>query len=1161
MTSLETYLRELRQERPAAVNETSYYGALRNLFNSIGDRLKPKVRYVITPKGQGAGLPDGGLYTATQLRRNADASPATTPPERGSVEVKGLKEEVEEIAEREQVRKYLERYRQVLVTNYRDFLLLGVDERGERVALERYTLAASEAEFWQVVEHPQRAAAEQGELFEEYLRRVMLHAAPLEKPEDVARFLASYARDAKARVERQKDLPALQSLRGALEEALGMKFEGDKGEHFFRSTLVQTLFYGIFSAWVLWSQKQEREGRRERFDWRTASWTLRVPMISALFSQLLTPARLEPLGLVEVLDWTGMVLNRIEDPAAFVRKFTEGHAVQYFYEPFLQEFDPELRKQLGVWYTPQEIVEYMVERVDTVLREELNVAEGLADENVYVLDPCCGTGAYLVEVLRRIERTMQECGEGATTGARLKQAAMSRVFGFEILPAPFVVAHLQLGLLLQTLDAPLAEAGAERVGVFLTNALTGWEPPKEPKTRLLFPELEEERDRAEEVKRERKILVVLGNPPYNAFAGTSPVEEQGLIEPYKEGLISKWGIKKFNLDDLYVRFFRLAERRIAEKTGRGVVCYISNYSYLSDPSFVVMRERFLREFDALWFDSMNGDSRRTGKLTPEGKPDPSVFSTEYNKEGIRVGTAIGLMLRRETRNNQPKVKFRQFWGVTKREDLLESLKLAVLDMQYTVVKPSVNNRLAFDLSSASSDYLSWPSVEELSQQPPIKGFLEARRGALIDIDKEALENRIQLFYDPTISWEELEAINSSLTDNFSDYQAKKVRAKVQAEESYDASRVRRYAIHPLDNQWCYLSNINPLWNRSRPELFAQCWQGNRFLVTRMKTEKGAKGSPLYFSSALVDYQVIARNVSVIPLQIRNNSTTKKDTKTLGLLDPDSNVKANLSYKALAYLSALGSDDPDADAEMAALVWMHALAIGYSPAYLTENADGIRGDWPRVPLPADADALRRSAELGRRVAAILAYDPADPSTNSPLLRGIITPPLRPEMKVLGVVSREGGGQLKPEQHEYALRANWGFSTPKGVMPGKGRVRERGYTEDERAAIIEGASALGIPEEGAFRRLGGRTSDVYLNEVGFWRNVPANVWNYHIGGYQVIKKRLSYREREVLGRDLSTAEVNEVRDMIRRIAALLLLEPALDENYRLVTQNTYSWPSAA
>lgn len=138
------------------------------------------------------------------------------------------------------------------------------------------------------------------------------------------------------------------------------------------------------------------------------------------------------------------------------------------------------------------------------------------------------------------------------------------------------------------------------------------------------------------------ILVVLGNPPYNAFAGTSPEEEAELVEPYKEGLQSKWGIKKFNLDELYVRFLRIAERRIAA-TGRGIVCYISSYSYLSDPSFVVARECLISQFDRIWIDSLNGDSRETGKRTPSGDPDPSVFSTPYNRAGIRVGTAVGLL--------------------------------------------------------------------------------------------------------------------------------------------------------------------------------------------------------------------------------------------------------------------------------------------------------------------------------------------------------------------------------------------------------------------------------------------------------------------------------------------------------------------------------------
>ncbi|PSP22530.1 MAG: DNA methyltransferase, partial [Cyanobacteria bacterium SW_8_48_13] len=187
------------------------------------------------------------------------------------------------------------------------------------------------------------------------------------------------------------------------------------------------------------------------------------------------------------------------------------------------------------------------------------------------------------EVINCIANTLEEKGEGALAMDDVREAATKRVFGFEILTAPFVVAHLQLGLALQNLGVPLSDE-KERVGVYLTNALTGWEPPDEEAKKkiqqleLNFPELNREREAADEVKRDKPILVVLGNPPYNAFAGTSPAEEEELVEPYKERLISEWGIRKYNLDDLYVRFFRLAEQRIAEKTGKGVVCYISNFS-------------------------------------------------------------------------------------------------------------------------------------------------------------------------------------------------------------------------------------------------------------------------------------------------------------------------------------------------------------------------------------------------------------------------------------------------------------------------------------------------------------------------------------------------------------------------------------------------------
>jgi hypothetical protein len=1008
MNPLETYPIELSEIRSsgAAVKETSYYGPLATLLNEIGKTLKPKVKCIINLQNQGVGMPDGGLFTRDQFQKAGDQEPmAGQIPARGVIEVKSTQDDAWVTADGEQVTRYWGKYRQVLVTNYRDFVLMGQDLTGQPVKLETYRLAESEPAFWDAARHPRRTAQEHGERLLEYLKRVMLHAAPLTGPQDVAWFLASYARDARARLE-GKDLPALAGLRAALEEALGLKFEGDKGDHFFRSTLVQTLFYGVFAAWVLWHKKNPLPSPQTRFDWRLTPWYLHVPMIRVLYEQVATPAKLGPLGLEEVLDWTASVLNRV-DRASFFSQFDEGHAVQYFYEPFLKAYDPELRKDLGIWYTPPEIVQYMVARVDTVLREELEIVDGLADPRVYVLDPCCGTGAYLVEVLKQIHATLKE-REDALTAQDLKAAALDRVFGFEILPAPFVVAHLQVGLLLQNLGAPLSEAEAERAGVFLTNALTGWEPPTGPKQHLMFPEMEAERDAAEEVKRDKPILVILGNPPYNAFAGVSATAEKILVEPYKEELISRWGIKKFNLDDLYVRFFGLAERRIAEKTGKGVVCYISNFSYLGDPSFVVMRQRFLSEFDALWFDCLNGDSRETGKVTPEGKPDPSVFSTEFNKEGIRIGTAVALMVRKATRDENPAVRFRQFWGVAKRADLLETLKASEFEAQYQQAKPEENNRFSFHPLSVESDYLQWPSITDLCKVRPFNGPVERRALALISIDRQPLASRIQLYFDSSISDDEIKKTYPSLMMTGNRIVGPEARKKILKEFEYNESCIVKYLFKPFDIRWCYLENLRPLFSEPSPQLLEQRFPGNRFLIIRETSVTESKSLPFYFSSFVCDYHSLVVEAKHVPLMIL--PTVSKGRPKLahpGLLDEireEQVPTANLSPPARSYLAALGLPDPDTDPKDAGLIWFH---------------------------------------------------------------------------------------------------------------------------------------------------------VYLNEVAYWRNIPAKVWGYYIGGYQVIKKWLSYRERGLLGRPLTMEEVREVTNMARRLAAIVLMEADLNDNYQQIKIEAFHW----
>ncbi|MCY1701585.1 type ISP restriction/modification enzyme [Deinococcus sp. SL84] len=1088
------YFAEVRavQATGAGVAETSYYPALFNLLNAVGASLKPRVYAVNHLSNLGAGIPDGGFFDASQLQRGEDAEALKGQlPSRGALEVKSPAEAVADIGTGQQVAKYLDLYGLVLVTNLRGFALY---RKGHTGPLESLELAPSADAFRALLNNESERAAVAAPLAE-FLTRALLTNAPLTTPEGVAWFLASYAREAKHRLERAP-LSELAPLRKALSEALDLSFEGEQGERFFRATLVQTLWYGLFSGWLLHTEKTPGQP----FNWRMAAWELHLPVMQGLFSQLANPSAQRSLNLTDLLDRTAATLERV-NLEAFSSRF-EGDAVQYFYEPFLAAYDPELRKQFGVWYTPADVVEYMVERVDQSLREDLGLSLGLADPSVYVLDPATGTGSYLTAALGRIERTLRAQPDWDDASAdELKKAATQRLFGFEIMPAPYVIAHMRMGQRLARSGAALE--GQERAAIYLTNALTNWHsaPP-----RLDMPELQAEQDAAQHVKQNQPILVILGNPPYSAFVGTSQDEEGGLIDEYKQGLVSEWGIKKFNLDDLYVRFFRVAERKIGQ-TGRGIVCFISPYSYLSDPSFVVMRRRLLAEFDLLSIDNLNGDSRETGKRTPDGLPDPSIFSTPLNRAGIRTGTAISLMVK-VGEGVEQRVSYREFWGAGKAEALRQSLSAG--GPAYEQAHPSLENRYSLKPIAESGEYGQWVKVVDLAGEN-YQGFAEDRRKGLIDTSLEKLSERIRDYFDKSVSFEKFSERYGLLNEDYVDFNARKAKKVAESELEFKPQNIIRYAIRPFDVQFAYHENAKPFWRRPRPEYKSQLWEGNQFLITRMNAGKKDEGYPVSFTASAIDYHFMAPNAVAIPILL-NSTSAQSD----GLFsDAPTSTRANLSLLARTYLSALGAPDPDSSPQAAALLWHHALAVGFSAAYLTENAAGVAADWPRIPLPATLEALQESARLGARVAELLDNPHAATA---------------PELGAVGRLKKVDGAAAAAQGYE--VRAGWGnLQRGSVVMPGRGRVQER--------------AASDLPSE-----LGGRVLDVSLNDGWVWENVPLSVWECTIGGYQVVKKWLSYREFGVLGRALTLDEAREVSRMARRLAELVRLASALDENYERV-----------
>ena len=1103
--AVEAYFTGLQLIRASggATDERSLYVPLANLLNAVGGTLQPKVFCVQEMADQGVGHPDFGLYTTQQVQKGKPKS--GQKPERGVIEVKPVEDDARLTARSDQVAGYWQGYRQVLVTNARDFILVGEDAAGHPVQLESFALAGSTSEFDAKLAKPRAFAHEVGPGLSEYLTRVLSHAASLTEPRDVAWLLASYARDGLARVERTGDAASLATLREALEESLGVKFEGDRGAAFFRSTLVQTLFYGVFSAWVLWSRQTPPP--IGAFDWHGAVWHLRAPVLRALFQQLSDPGKLQPLGLVEVLDWTAAALNRVERDAFFAR-FSEGEAVPYFYEPFLQAFDPDLRKQLGVWYTPAEVVRYMVARVDKALKDDLGIPDGLAGENVYVLDPCCGTGAYLAEVLRRIAANLQRKGLGALTGAQVKQAATQRVFGFEIMPAPFVVAHLQVGLTMQELDAPLSEDGDERAGVFLTNALTGWEPAVQKP--LPFPELEQERERAERVKQDTPVLVILGNPPYNGFAGMAVDEERELSQAYRTTKQVRRPEGQ-GLNDLYVRFFRMAERRIAEKTGQGVVCFISNYSWLDGLSFTGMRERYLEAFDAIRIDNLHGD-RIISEYAPNGHTSETVFALQGQSPGIKVGTSITLLSKAPVAESMEKrILYRDFHQARaseRRQALLDSLDASDIDSGYSPLECNLSLGLPFKPMAVTDGWQDWPALPDLLPTS-FPGVKTSRDGFLVDVDLGRLKQRVSDYFDANLNHEQIARRYPAVMKSTARFDARAVRDALLKRGGPAVDGLVRYVYRPFDNRWLYWEGETRLLGEKSADYKQEMFDGNLWLEIR---EKEAR--PEFSRGTLCRH--LADNFgnglsNFMPAWLRDDGFDIDGT--------NSQCRPNLSLLAQHYLDSMGLGVED--------LFHHVIATLHDPQYRTANAGALRMEWPRIPLPgwpdgvADgaADALAESAARGRELGALLDSDTP--------VAGVTTTPLRPELAAIAMPMTTDGGNMAGD--DFAVSAGWGhFGTGEAVMPGQGRIVQRDYAADERTALDE---TTGIS--------GNTTFDVYLNERAYWRNVPADVWNYQLGGYQVLKKWLSYRETKVLGRPLQPEEVQHFTDTARRIAAILML----------------------
>lgn len=1143
------------------VNEPTYYPALQSLLAGLlRDRALPFHVRVGTsqyrPTG-GADMPDLALYDG------AGEFPVVLG------EVKLPTAELEDMAvstdRGDQIGRYLRRTGVVLLTNVRGFaLLIGGDAKGDGPVPAQERRVLDTVELWPSSSALKKGAAvapEAAEALADLVERAVTEFAAIAEPESLARILARQARRAKESLPKQFST-AVRPLLDDFGKALGIHFEGEEGEEFLRSSLIQTVFYSLFASWTLW----QRAGSKGSFTWHDLSEWLRIPFLGALFHEFEHPSRLKELGLKPHLDAAAATLSRVDAERFFTRFHAPGvspdaegspatTAILYFYEPFLEAFDPELRKQLGVWYTPWQIVRYQVRRIDRLLREELGCSRGLADRRVVVLDPCCGTGAYLIEALRCVAEQLRSEGTGAVLAAELLDAVCRRLIGFEILTAPFVVAQLQIYLMLDELGTAPDET--HRPAVFLTNALTGWDAGEQLK--LAFPELQEEHDAARRVKREERIIVVLGNPPYNRFAGVPLDEEATLVDHYKgirrdakgqqlgrSAIYERWGVRKQLLDDLYIRFFRLAEIRIGERAEHGIVSFISNSSFLAGRSHPLMRESLLTHFDDIWVDNLNGDKYRTGKVIPDGQPgagssDQSAFTTDHDVRGIQVGTCISTFLKRggqRAPGSGARVHVRDFWGraEAKRQALFESLGFddapAAVRKEwgeqpqgpraYEDVVPSEAAMWRLVSGAASGSYDEWPALDELFPVSfqgvnPNRGL----EGSVIDDDPERLAKRMREYFSKA-RFEDLAHAHPELCKDRARYDARETRDLVRRESSFDRDQIVPYLVFPMDLRHIYYEPVGKLLNEKRPELWANR-HDNRFLLAVPQARRVSETRPLV-TSGLFDLHLHDRGSVGFPLRVFE-AERERDLFSKG----SSRVShGNLTADAWASLRkayGLKGDLTGADAEKL-MRWLFALAlaVGQAPRFEADHGESLGQDWLHLPIPKDKAVLKECAALGERVAALL--DPAADVTD------LLAKLLGARRRHLGVVATKTVDAV----HDSELIITVAYY---GAAPGKWVPR------------------LPTDDEGTHDAWGQETGDLWLNDSVHLRNVPERVWRHELGGYPVLKKWLGYRDSKRRdGRPLGLAELEYLRGIVHRLAALLLLQDELDAAYEKVAADAFT-----
>lgn len=1041
------YLKDVQATLAAGhASEGSHYPALKALLECLGKGISA----TSLPSRIECGAPD---FVITRHSSTI-----------GYIEAKDIGKSLDEAEHSEQLQRYRKSLSNLVLTDFLEFRWYISGERRLSACLGTLTKDSKIRRNKAGIE----AVAE-------LLTNLLAHQAePVGTPRELALRMASLAhmvRDLSvAAFEREPESGTLHAQLSAFRDNLIPDLSAEQ----FADMYAQTIAYGLFAARCTNSTGKD-------FTRQNAAYLLPKtnPFLRKLFNHIAGPDLDDRIAWL--VDDLAQVLAQA-DMASILQDFGKRTAkedpVVHFYETFLTAYDPKVREMRGVYYTPEPVVSYIVRSIDHLLKTRFSRPQGLMDANALVLDPAVGTATFLYMVINEIHDAIVSQGQKGLWNDYVAEKLLPRIFGFELLMAPYAVAHLKLGLLLQ--ETGYQFKSDQRLGIYLTNTLE--EAIKRADT-LFARWITEEANAASEIKKEKPIMVVLGNPPYQGISANSSVREfmdpktgkrkrkltwigeliDGVFDKDGKEIVS--GYKRVNgkplgernpkwLQDDYVKFIRFGQWRL-ERTGQGILGFITNHAYLDNPTFRGMRQSLMNTFAHIYILNLHGNVKKK-EIAPDGGKDENVFD-------IQQGVAIGIFVNEPGKDGAAKVHYADIWGPQEAKYCALS-EADVSSTNWLELKPSSPFYLFVPQNEVlRSEYEAGWKITDIFHTNSV-GIVTSRDHFVIDFCQETLRERITTFRDTALDNDEVKQ-NFGLEDKegwtISDGR-KAVGQDKNWERGFTKCLYRPFDIRPIFYHKAVIE-------RHRPEVMHHMLAGRNIgLVTVRQVAEGI------FNHVFVSHNIVESRISL-------------SNKGIGFLFPlylypaegemqfEEGHRVNLNPEFIKAISdKLGLkfvEDGKGDLEETfgpEDVLDYTYAVFHSPTYRSRYAEFLKIDFPHLPLTSNKELFKALASKGNELVAMHLME-------SPALNNLIT---------------------------------------KYPVPGSNLVGKVTYVEPE--------------------------CRVYINKSQYFEGVSPEVWYFHIGGYQVCQKWLKDRK----GRTLTYDELTHYQKVVVALKETIRLMDEID-----------------